>query len=418
VAVQAIADGSSGGGHASQADGLVGTLQVGSDLSLVDTGASLVLSLFGIPTSQSLTSTLGGYINSIDTSTATDGELVLLTEYGSSIGLNQDALMNKINTCVTALNNTPTTDTNSLISISKSDAGGGSTLTFDYDNLVSRLNTYQAITAYNSSIANYSTTSQINTMLIPYVNTLTNNTVDANSYISLSKSNNTLTLNYSNLVTSSYYTSSQVDTKLIPYLNSLTNTTTDSDSLINLSKSNNILTLNYNNLVSRLNTYQTITAFNSSIALKADKSTTYTKTEVDSAIALSQSQIGTQITTTLIPYVNTLSVTTTDSNSLINLSKSNNTLTFNYDNLISRLSTYQTTTSYNSSIANYFTKTEINNTLGYYVNTVSNTTNDSLSLISLTKANNVLTFTMTTWRVNSEAIIRRLRSTLKNSDRR
>jgi hypothetical protein len=178
---------------------------------------------------------------------------------------------------------------------------------------------------------------------------------------------------------------------LIPYLNSLTNTTTDSDSLINLSKSSNILTLNYNNLVSRLNTYQTITAFNSSIALKADKSTTYTKTEVDSAIALSQSQIGTQITTTLIPYVNTLSVTTTDSNSLINLTKSNNTLTFNYDNLISRLSTFQTTTSYNSSIANYFTKTQINTTLGSYVNTVSNTTNDNLSLISLTKVNNVLT---------------------------
>ena len=105
---------------------------------------------------------------------------------------------------------------------------------------------------------------------------------------------------------------------------------------------------------------------------------------------MSQSQTGTQISTTLIPYVNTLSVTTTDSNSLINLSKSNNTLSFNYDNLISRLSTYQTTTSYNSSIANYFTKTEITNTLGSYVKAVTNTTNDNLSLISLTKNNNVL----------------------------
>ena len=54
------------------------TLQGGSNLSVVDTGASLILSLFGVPTSQSLSNTLGGYINSIDTSTTTDGEFIYL----------------------------------------------------------------------------------------------------------------------------------------------------------------------------------------------------------------------------------------------------------------------------------------------------------------------------------------------------
>ena len=56
------------------------------------------------------------------------------------------------------------------------------------------------------------------------------------------------------------------------------------------------------------------------------------------------------------------------------------------------MNSYQTTTAFNTSIANYYTKTQINNTLGSYVNTVSNTTDDSLPLISLTKVNNVLTF--------------------------
>ena len=55
-----------------------------------------------------------------------------------------------------------------------------------------------------------------------------------------------------------------------------------------------------------------------------------------------------------------------------------------------KLDSYQTTDAFNTNIANYFTKTQINNTLGSYVNTVSNITNDNLSLNSLTKVNNVL----------------------------
>ena len=185
-----------------------------------------------------------------------------------------------------------------------------------------------------------------------------------------------------------YYTSSQTDAKistaLVPYVNTLVNATTDSNALISLSKSTNVLTFNYNNLITRLSTYQTTSTFDSSIALKADKSTTYTKTEVESAIALNQSQIGIQISTTLIPYVNTLSVTTTNSNTFINLTKSNNTLTFNYDNLITKLGTYQTTSAFNSSIANYYTSSQtdskISTALVPYVNTLINATTNSNSL--------------------------------------
>jgi hypothetical protein len=83
---------------------------------------------------------------------------------------------------------------------------------------------------------------------------------------------------------------------------------------------------------------------------------------------------------------------TTDSNSLINLSKSSNILTLNYDNLKTKLDTYHTITQFNFAIASYYTKNQIDSTLGSYVNTVSNTTNDSLSLISLTKVGNALTF--------------------------
>ena len=120
----------------------------------------------------------------------------------------------------------------------------------------------------------------------------------------------------------------------------MTTSTIDAGTLINLSKSSSTLTLNYDNLITRLNTYQTTSAFNTVIALKADKSTTYTKTEVDAALAFNQSLVGVQISTTLIPYVNTLTNTTTDINTLINLSKSTNTLTLNYDNLVSKLSIY------------------------------------------------------------------------------
>ena len=48
-------------------------LQVGSNLSLTDNGTFILLSTLGLATSQSLGNTLGGYINSIDASTATDG---------------------------------------------------------------------------------------------------------------------------------------------------------------------------------------------------------------------------------------------------------------------------------------------------------------------------------------------------------
>ena len=133
---------------------------------------------------------MGSYIYSLDPTSA-GLELIFLTKSGSTLGLNQDALLSKINICVTTVNNTTTADSNLLITLSKSDApsytNSGSTLALDYDNLVTKLNTYHTTSAYNSSISNYYNNSEIDSKLIPYVITLSNTTVDANSYILLSK---------------------------------------------------------------------------------------------------------------------------------------------------------------------------------------------------------------------------------------
>ena len=173
---------------------------------------------------------------------------------------------------------------------------------------------------------------------------------------------------------SSYYTSSHVDQKfsdLIGTAPTLLNTLVEISSAINNDP----------------NVYNTL---NSAIGLKANQATTYTKTEVDNALALKQSTSA--FNTAIADYYNKSAIDT-KLNSYQTTTAFNTAIADYYTKsaIDTTLTSYLTTTAFNTSIANYFTKTEINNTLGSYVNTVSNTTNDNLSLISLTKTNNVLT---------------------------
>jgi hypothetical protein len=187
------------------------------------------------------------------------------------------------------------------------------------------------------------------------------------------------------------------------------------------------------------NVYNTL---NSAIALKANQSTTYTKSEVDSALALKNnvinssnrldvSNIGTGlISNTVFNYLQNASsniqqqitnlstskqnnITTTSRldmasvgngdvsnatlsfiknlsfdcqaqlnnsvntlvnstvSSLISLSKSSNVLTLNYDSLLTQLSGYLTSSSFSSSISNYYNKNEVDGFINSKANTVN-----------------------------------------------
>ena len=104
------------------------------------------------------------YFNSI--SLFDDGnELVYLTHSGSELGINQQGLWNKFHTCVDAVSNS-TTDANALISISKFDNGaGGSTLSFNYDNLIAKLGTYKTTSSFTPDIASYYTKTPTDSLL-------------------------------------------------------------------------------------------------------------------------------------------------------------------------------------------------------------------------------------------------------------
>ena len=83
----------------------------------------------------------------------------------NELGINQRGLWNKFYTRVDAISNS-TTDANALIAIRKFDNGaGGSTLSFNYNNLITKLGTYKTTSSFTSDIASYYTKTQTDSLL-------------------------------------------------------------------------------------------------------------------------------------------------------------------------------------------------------------------------------------------------------------
>ena len=90
--------------------------------------------------------------------------------------------------CINTITGTPSNGPLIAFSNTYSDFNG-SMWDVNYSGLLTQLDTYHTTSAFNTAIGNYYNKTNIDSKLAPYLNTLNNTTIDANYYISLSKSN-------------------------------------------------------------------------------------------------------------------------------------------------------------------------------------------------------------------------------------